>query len=112
MSPREASVGAGTPYCCQRHAAERPKPSRNRPSVSDCRVWPIDASTMGWRTPGTVTAAPIFTRSVTWLIAPASEGRSLVSKRSPIHTVPKPRASVVRAWSSAGRGSCTPPGST
>ena len=50
----------------------------------------MDARTMGCRTPGTVTAAPIRTRSATWLIA--QRWRSLVSKRSPIHTAPRPRA--------------------
>ena len=71
----------------------------------------MDAKTIGCRTPGTVTAAPMRTRPVTCDSAPANAGRSLVSNRSPIHTAPSPSPSAVRACSSAGRGSWTPPGS-
>ena len=34
---------------------------------------------MGWRSPVWVMAAPIRVLEVTWLIAPAKDGRSLVS---------------------------------
>ncbi len=79
MSAIDARVGAGTPYMRHRHGADRPRPRLNRPPVSAWRVWPIDASTMGWRRPGLVTAAPIRTRLVACPIAPANDGRSLVS---------------------------------
>ena len=101
---RPATNVGGQPYWRHLHAADRPSPSRKRPPVSDCRVWPIEASTIGWRSPGWVTAAPTATRSVTWPIAPASDGRSLVSYRSPIHTAPNPSCSAARACSSPAAG--------
>src|ERR1700733_516909 len=72
----------------------------------------MEASTAGCRTPKWVIPEAIFARLVTWPSAPASTAKSLVPQRSLSQTVPSPSCSAARAWSRAGRGSDTRPGST
>ena len=111
-SMRTWLVAGGRPTAFHMAATDRPKPSTSRPPVRPWMVIAMDASTAGCRTPKCVIPEAIFAWLVTWPSAPASTAKSLVPQRSLSQTVPSPSRSAARAWSRAGRGSDTRPGST